>query len=248
MKLTKDVYLVGGGIFNGFGLSGNADSHVYAIDGGDEIALIDCGMGTGDSIDRILANAKDDGLDCSKIRYIFLTHYHIDHCGGLAEWQERMPIKAFISADAVDTITAGRDDRNGLALAKKDGIYPADYIYRAAVIDRGLVTGDTFKVGSLNLSFIATPGHCDGHSSYLLTGERNYLFTGDCLFAGGKIALSNTADCNIQKYRETILAMDHIKFDALLPGHGSLVLSGGKEHLEIAIEAFNSLSLPRSFL
>jgi glyoxylase-like metal-dependent hydrolase (beta-lactamase superfamily II) len=248
MKLTKDVYLVGGGVFNGFGLSGNADSHIYAIDGGDEIALIDCGMGTGDSIDRILANIKADGLDCSKIKYIFLTHYHIDHCGGLAEWQERMPIKAFIAAEAVNTISAGSDDRNGLALAKKEGVYPADYLYRAAVIDQGLLTGDSFKVGSLNLSFISTPGHCDGHSSYLLHGERNYLFTGDCLFAGGKIAISNTADCSIDKYRKTILAMSQLEFDALLPGHGSLVLSGGKAHLEIAIAAFNSLTLPRSFL
>lgn len=248
MKLTPDVYLVGGGIFNGFGLSGNADSHVYAIDGGDEIALIDCGMGTGDSIDRILANMKGDLLDCSKIKYIFLTHYHIDHCGGLAEWQERMSIKAFIGADAVSTISNGSDDRNGLALAKKEGIYPADYLYRAAVIEQGLIAGNTFKIGSLSLSFIPTPGHCDGHSSYLLKGQRDYLFTGDCLFAGGKIALSNTADCSIEKYRATILAMAQLEFDALLPGHGSLVLSGGKEHLQIAIDAFQSLTLPRSFL
>jgi glyoxylase-like metal-dependent hydrolase (beta-lactamase superfamily II) len=248
MKLTNDVYLVGGGIFNGFGLSGNADSHVYAIDGGDEIALIDCGMGTGDSIDRILANIKADGLDYTKIKKIFLTHYHIDHCGGLAEWQDRLSVKAFIATEAVKTISTGSDDNNGLALAKKEGIYPSDYLYRAAVISQGLVAGDTFKIGSLNLAFISTPGHCDGHSSYLLKGERNYFFTGDCLFAGGKIALSNTADCSIEKYRETILGMAQLEFDALLPGHGSLVLSGGKEHLQTAIDAFHSLTLPRSFL
>jgi glyoxylase-like metal-dependent hydrolase (beta-lactamase superfamily II) len=159
-----------------------------------------------------------------------------------------MPIKAFIGADAVSAILTGSDDRNGLALAKKEGIYPADYLYRAAVIEQGLITGNTFRIGSLGLSFISTPGHCDGHGSYLLKGQRNSLFTGDCLFAGGKIALSNTADCSIEKYRETILSMAQLEFDALFPGHGSLVLFGGKEHLQIAIDGFQSLTLPRSFL
>jgi hydroxyacylglutathione hydrolase len=248
VKLTSDVYLVGGGVFNGFGISRNADCHIYAIDGGDEIALIDCGMGTGDSIDRILSNMAADGLDSSKLKYIFLTHYHIDHCGGLAEWQERLPIKAFIDADAVPTIHSGDTHNNGLDLAKKGGWYPDDYLYRVAKIEKALVAGDTFRVGVFDLAFFPTPGHCNGHSSYLLNGERKYLFTGDCLFAGGKIALSNTDDCSIEKYRETVLALDELEFDALLPGHGSFALSGGKEHVRIAADAFRSLLLPKSFV
>ena len=34
MKLTRDVYVVGGGRF-GFGISGPLDCHVYVLDGGD---------------------------------------------------------------------------------------------------------------------------------------------------------------------------------------------------------------------
>ena len=40
MKLTQDLYVVGGGRF-GFGLSGELDCHVYVLDGGSELALID---------------------------------------------------------------------------------------------------------------------------------------------------------------------------------------------------------------
>ena len=36
VRLTNEVYLVGGGISNAFGLSNDPDCHVYLVDGGDE--------------------------------------------------------------------------------------------------------------------------------------------------------------------------------------------------------------------
>lgn len=44
MRLTQDVALVGGGNA-GFGLSAPLDCHVYLLDGGDELALVDAGVG-----------------------------------------------------------------------------------------------------------------------------------------------------------------------------------------------------------
>ena len=44
MKLTNDLHVVGGGRF-GFGLSGILDCHVYVVNGGSELALIDPGLG-----------------------------------------------------------------------------------------------------------------------------------------------------------------------------------------------------------
>ena len=44
MRLTPDVCLVGGGMF-GFGLTSPGDCHVYLLDGGDELVLIDAGIG-----------------------------------------------------------------------------------------------------------------------------------------------------------------------------------------------------------
>lgn len=46
MRLTPEVYLVGGGNF-GFNLSDAFDSHVYIVDGGSELAMIDTGTGMG---------------------------------------------------------------------------------------------------------------------------------------------------------------------------------------------------------
>ena len=44
MRLTRSVYLVGGGTL-AFGLSDDYDCHVYVIDGGEEMALVDAGAG-----------------------------------------------------------------------------------------------------------------------------------------------------------------------------------------------------------
>ena len=66
MKLTSQVHVVGGGRF-GFGLSGALDCHVYLLNGGDEMALIDPGLGLGRDFDTVLQNIRDDGLDPKRI-------------------------------------------------------------------------------------------------------------------------------------------------------------------------------------
>ena len=81
MKLTDDIHVVGGGRF-GFGLSGVLDCHVYLLNGGTELALVDPGFGAPGDFDTILENIRQDGLDPKNIHKIILTHYHADHVGG----------------------------------------------------------------------------------------------------------------------------------------------------------------------
>jgi hydroxyacylglutathione hydrolase len=57
-----------------------------------------------------------------------------------------------------------------------------DYAYGLPVQD-----GQTWDVGDLKLLAVHTPGHTEGHMSYLLhdpDGSPWMIFTGDCLFAG----------------------------------------------------------------
>jgi glyoxylase-like metal-dependent hydrolase (beta-lactamase superfamily II) len=67
MRLTEDVHLIGGSSVNGFGLSGGMDSHIYVLDGGSSLALIDCGMAEGDSIERIVHHMAEGGLDPDRL-------------------------------------------------------------------------------------------------------------------------------------------------------------------------------------
>jgi len=65
MKLTSDIHVVGGGYY-GFNISGKLDSHVYVINSGTELAIVDPGCGIGNDFKKILSNIRDDGLDPKK--------------------------------------------------------------------------------------------------------------------------------------------------------------------------------------
>ena len=73
MKLTEGIYLCGSGAY---GLTPEGDCHCYVIDGGEELAMIDCGLQNDPQ--AILAEMEKDGLDLGRLRYLFLTHVHPD--------------------------------------------------------------------------------------------------------------------------------------------------------------------------
>jgi glyoxylase-like metal-dependent hydrolase (beta-lactamase superfamily II) len=249
VRITDEVYVVGGGVANAFGLSDDPDCHVYLIDGGDELALIDCGMADGDSLDRILGNVRGEGLDVSKIRTIIVTHYHMDHAGGAARFRDRLGVDIVAPAGAAHALRTGDERAVALDMAKAAGFYAADYRFEPVEVATELGEGDRFRVGALELEVFETPGHCDGHASYLLHGrERRYLFAGDAVFSGGRVVLQNIHDCSIQKSAASIAKLAGIEFDALLPGHAAITLDGGMRHVALAHKACQSLFVPKNLV
>ena len=85
--------------------------------------------------------------------------------------------------------------------------------------------------------------------SYLVQGrDRRYLLAGDAVFAGGKVVLQNIHDCSVQKSAESILKLERLAFDALLPGHGAVVMAEGKRHVTIAADACRNLFVPKNLV
>ena len=113
MRLTSDLHVVGGGYF-GFGISGELDCHVFVLNSGGELALVDPGMGIARDFDTILDNIRGDGLDPRKIRKLILTHYHCDHIGAAAEAQRRLDVEVYASSLAAPVIRVG--DEKAVAL------------------------------------------------------------------------------------------------------------------------------------
>lgn len=86
------------------------DIYVIDVEGGNavlfvtpsgESVLVDTGNGGEGAVrdsGRIMAAAKDAGIQ--QIDHLIITHYHMDHIGGLSELANQIPIKEFIDHGA----------------------------------------------------------------------------------------------------------------------------------------------------
>lgn len=247
MRLSEHVYLVGSGS-QGFDLTDPYDCHVYLLDGGRELALIDVGAGMG--AEAIIANVKGDGFDPARIRHLILTHGHGDHAGGAARFRKLLREPDIHAAGTIaDSLRRGDEKAISLDVAKQAGIYPLDYHMEPCPIDHELEEGAKIQVGNLSLSVFDTPGHSDGHVSLLIEdGGRRMLFAGDVIFFGGKILLQNIHDCRLDALISSLRKLRQLDISALLPGHLTLSLKDGQRHIERANLVLDRLLIPEQMV
>ena len=119
----------------------------------------------GDETKEILKNIKDFGLD---IKFIVVTHRHIDHIGALKETQKATGAKAPIHSDDVNSLQRH-------SLSNVFGLYypspPAP--------DRLLEDGERLNIDELHFSDLHTLEH-DPSGIYL--PRPGIVFSGDALF------------------------------------------------------------------
>lgn len=120
----------------------------------------------GAEADEILQKVKDLGL---KVKFIVLTHAHIDHVGALKETRESTGARVAIHAD----------DAVGLQTRR-----PVNPLFGFPLPvppppDQLLKDGDSLDIGNLHFRVLHTPGHTPGGICLLGDGV---VFSGDTLF------------------------------------------------------------------
>jgi glyoxylase-like metal-dependent hydrolase (beta-lactamase superfamily II) len=246
VQLTPEVALVGSGD-TGSGLSHAVDCHVYLVDGGDELALIDAGSGLATA--TILANVAGLGHDPARIRHLVLTHAHGDHAGGAAGLREALGARVYLAGAERAALEAGDEAALGLDVARRNGYYPADYRLPRCEVDHALEDGGRVRCGSAELVVVETPGHSRGSVCLVLEGAAGrVLFAGDTVFAGGKMSLIVVPGADLLALAASVARLTAVRPDALLPGHGALPLHRGYDHVERAHRAFESMLPPPQIL
>ena len=242
MQLTDTVHLVGSGQ-NGFSLTDPLDCHVYLLDGGSELALIDTGVGR--DVPAIVTEIQAAGFDPSSIAKIFITHLHLDHSGGAAELQKLSGAEIIASQDVAGWLESGDEEAASLVAARQTGMYPLDNRLRPLMSATAVAHGDAIRVGPLTIHVVKADGHSRGHLAFLLDdGTRRALFSGDALFFGGRILLQNIWDCSLEESIATVRRLAELEFTQFFPGHGSFSLQDGKRHVDAAMAHVNQLLPP----
>ena len=114
-----------------------------------------------------------DTLGIEKLKYIYLTHCHGDHFGGILELKNKKGGKVLIH----------RLDSEGLynkAISLTYYIGMDDITLEA---DSRVDDKDRIHLGNLEFQVIHTPGHTQG-GTCLYCKEQDLLFSGDTLFKG----------------------------------------------------------------
>ena len=126
----------------------------------------------GDEAREILRSVKDGQLD---IKFIVVTHGHIDHVGAVKEVKEATGAEVCVHTDDAKSISG--QEGQLISMLASGLSYPAP-----SSPGRLLKGGDSVDLGDLHFGVLHTPGHTPGGICLLGNGV---LFTGDTLFNYG---------------------------------------------------------------
>lgn len=209
---------------------GPISAFIYYIDG-PEPAIIDAGVHA-TAVESVETALKEHGIDIESIRWILLTHGHVDHLGGAYALLEKTGFKAKVVIPKHDAY-----------LLKDRQAHIADYLnLQGKYVDVSLhekhiehtlhdigdnitptlevVDGDIISLGdNITLQVIETPGHSNGSVTFVLQ-EENWAFAADAVqIFGGTLSGIPTIE-NSEQYKASVeRLLNDIKPNKLFLGH-----------------------------
>ena len=153
---------------------------------------------------------------------ILNTHGHADHIAGNETLKDRWPEAPLV---------IGERDAGKLRdpVANLSAGYGFDLLSPPA--DKTVNGGDTYEAAGMTWQVLDTPGHCEGHVSFLLAplkeGDKMHLVAGDVLFRGS-VGRTDFPDGDFETLRKSIhTQLFTLPDEAIVyPGHGPTTTIG----------------------
>ena len=178
------------------------------------VADTDTGVATvvdpGGEVNRILEVLKNENLRCTQV---WLTHSHIDHCGGVSEMLRQTGAKLF--AHKADCELRQTIDTEAAYFGLAD-----EELANCPEPTQYLDEGDAVSVGNYSFIVFHTPGHSPGHVAFYCESE-SLIISGDSIFkdAIGRVDLpGGSAEQLLHSVQMKILKLP--RHTNILCGHG----------------------------
>lgn len=124
----------------------------YLVTTSDGLVLIDAGYAP--TVDWLLESIRKTGHDPKNVKYIFVTHSHVDHASGAARMKQETGARVGLSAEDWAEVERQQSSPQG------QRNFP-----NAIQRDLVLKDGESLRVGDNTFKFYFTPGHTPGSTS-----------------------------------------------------------------------------------
>lgn len=173
------------------------------IVGQGEVAVLDPGP-----LDPAHEAALDAALEGERVKYVLVTHHHMDHSPLAHKLARKHSAQVFAMSPAGD-LPEGGEVR--MEAGDDAGFRP----------DVEVADGDVFEGPGWTLTALHTPGHTSNHVCYALT-EENTLFSGDHVM-GWSTSVVSPPDGSMGDYIAQLERIRDIEFSVIRPTHGAAI-------------------------
>ena len=230
-------------------LTGDGQQRMYLIDTGEGLLLVDPSYDA--FTEKLLRQVEKLGYTADDIRWVLLTHCHVDHAQSTPYWQQNGK-EIFIHSGDLNPIRTGNEITAWWLLTDTRGYFnPVS----------GPVTtfedGDMLRFGGLELWVIHTPGHTPGSSCFYFARDgKHVLLSEDIILHFGRHAWMGTPFSDWEQYLRSLWKVRRfavwgrgepynprkpIDYDLVLPGHGTIALDLGTREVDFTIQVVSEI-------
>jgi glyoxylase-like metal-dependent hydrolase (beta-lactamase superfamily II) len=185
------------------------NTYVLRADGSERAIVID----PGDNGEQLLEAIEKLG---ATVEAILITHTDVDHVGAVAPLAKATGAPVYCPRLEVDRLA------DIMGHVPIDGIGP----YEGYDADETVEGGETLDLAGLRIEVVATPGHTEGHVTYVFPDE-GVIASGDVLFQGS-VGRTDRPNGDHQTLLDSIATLlERCPDDTIvLPGHSGTTTLG----------------------